>query len=339
MLSHVPTTRRRPAAPARFQPVTPSSQPAAEIRRIPLDQIDIPPARIRRELGSIQDLAYSVGSVGLLHPVQVYRVRNRYRLIAGERRLQAARMLSWTEIDAMVREPSGNHLLLELIENTQRKWLTDVEEADAMIRLVRELGHEAKEVAGQAGRSEAYVSKRIRVFEDAALREAVEREQLSVSVVEEFLALPADERSAMVARAVAEEWDGRRAREAVRGRLEPPVESLAPAEDGVDGSAELAPLLALLRGNVDDPDADDESARRASRRRVASRTSELAQQVRGLNALLSQVRPFELTPADQRALVALLQTLLRLARAHAGPGRSGIVFPSIEEAERKARRH
>jgi ParB/RepB/Spo0J family partition protein len=335
MLSHVPTTRRRPAAPARFQPVTPPSQPAAEVRRIRLDQIDIPPARIRREMGSIQDLAYSVGSVGLLHPVQVYRVRNRYRLIAGERRLQAARMLGWTEIDAMVREPSGNHLLLELIENTQRKWLTDVEEADAMIRLVRGLGHEAKEVAAQAGRSEAYVSKRIRVFEDPALREAVEGELLSVSVVEEFLALPAEERPAMVAQAAAEQWDGRRARESVRARLEPPPEALAPAEDGADGSAEL---LALLEGNVDDAAADDPSARQGSRRRVAGRPSELAQQVRGLNALLSQVRPFELSPADQRALVALLQTLLRLARAHAGPGRSGMVFPSIEEAERKARR-
>jgi ParB family chromosome partitioning protein len=334
MLSDVPTTRRRPAAPARFQPPTPPSPPAAEIRRIPLDQIDIPPARIRRELGSIQDLAYSVGSVGLLHPVQVYRVRNRYRLIAGERRLQAARMLGWTEIDAMVREPSGNHLLLELIENTQRKWLTDVEEADAMIRLVRELGHEAKEVAVQAGRSEAYVSKRIRVFEDPALREAVEREQLSVSVVEEFLGLPADDRPAMVAQAIAEQWDGRRARDAVRARLEPPTE----ADGAVDGSAELEPLLALLQGPVDEAGAEEPSARQASPRRPAGRPSELAQQVRGLNALLAQVRPFELTPADQRALVALLQTLLRLARAHAGPGRSGIVFPSIEEAERKARR-
>src|SRR5918912_3561855 len=223
MLHCVPTTRRRPAPPARSQPAAPPI-PAAELRRIPIAQIDVPPVRIRRELGPVEDLAYSVGSGGLLHPVQVYRVRNRYRLIAGERRLQAARQLGWTEIEAMVREPSENHLVLELIENTQRKWLTDVEEADAMIRLVRELGHEAKEVAAQAGRSEAYVSKRIRVFEDAALRDAVEREQLSVSVVEEFLALPVEERPALVAQAVEESWDGRRAREAVRARLEPPPE-------------------------------------------------------------------------------------------------------------------
>ncbi len=93
MLNVVPTTRRRPAPPL-----------SATHQRIPIAQIDIPPARIRRELGTVEDLAYSVGSVGLLHPVQVYRVRSRYRLIAGERRLQAARLLGWTEIDAMVRE-------------------------------------------------------------------------------------------------------------------------------------------------------------------------------------------------------------------------------------------
>jgi hypothetical protein len=136
---------------------------------------------------------------------------------------------------------------------------------------------------------------------------------------------------------MAEQWDGRRAREAVRARLEPPPEPLAAPEADVEGSAVPEPLLARLESNVAQAEADDQS-REASRRALAGQSSALAQQVRGLNALLSQVRPFELTPADQRALVALLQTLLKLARAHAGPGRSGMVFPSIEEAERKARR-
>jgi ParB/RepB/Spo0J family partition protein len=337
MLKSVPSTRRRPAPPARTQP-TSSLTPAGELRRIPIAQIDIPPARIRRELGSIQDLAYSVGSVGLLHPVLVYRVRNRYRLIAGERRLEAARMLGWTEIDAMVREASGDQLLLELIENTQRKWLTDVEEADAMIRLVREVGHDAREVAAQAARSEAYVSKRIRVFEDASLREAVEREQLSVSVAEEFLALPAEERPAVVAQAVAEGWDGRRAREAVRARLEPPPGPPTAPEPVVD------PRLTLWVDELEDEtetgntENGTEHSRAASPRPLTTPSSNLAQLAQTLNALLKEVRPFELTAADERALAALLETLVDLARAHAGPGRSGMVFPTMEEAERKARR-
>src|SRR5438067_10712079 len=141
------------------------SAPRPALVRLPLDQIDVPRARIRKDLGQIEDLAHSLESFGLLHPVHVYASHGRYRLIAGERRLEAARKLAWASIDAMVREPDENDLLLELVENTQRKWLSDAEAADALIRLVREMGCEMKEVAVQAGRSEAYVSKRVRVFE------------------------------------------------------------------------------------------------------------------------------------------------------------------------------
>jgi hypothetical protein len=93
-------------------------------------------------------------------------------------------------------------------------------------------------VAAQAGRSEAYVSKRMRVFEDAGLREAVERQRLSVSVAEELLAMPVDERPALVAQAIAGGWDRRRVREAVRGQLEP-----APEPPGVVISNEEVTLI------------------------------------------------------------------------------------------------
>lgn len=319
MLSAVPSSRRRSAVSARTTSAAPATSRAV-LQRIPLALIDVPPARIRRELGGVEDLAYSVGSFGLLHPVQVYRVRTRYRLIAGERRLQAARMLGWTEIDAMVREPSDNHLLLELVENTQRKWLTDVEEADALIRLVREMGHEAKEVAAEAGRSEAYVSKRIRVFEDPCLRDAVEREQLSVSVAEEFLALRAEDRPALVAQAVEGSWDGRRAREAVRLQLAPP------------------PPVAYSSPVLSEPVQLTHHSETPHVVPGMQRPSDLGRQARALTDLLKHVRPYELTQADERALAELMQTLLRLARAHGGPGRAGVVFPSLAEAQRSARR-
>src|SRR6266536_821044 len=226
-----------------------------ELVHLALDQIDVPRARIRRDLGPIEDLALSLDSFGLLHPVHVYASHGRYRLVAGERRLEAARKLGWDSIDAMVREPDENDLMLELVENTQRKWLSDSEEADALIRLVRGMGCEMKEVAAQAGRSEAYVSKRVRVFEDPLLRQAVELSQLPVPVA-------------------------------------PPRE----------------------------------------------RPTDLTQQIRTLERALRDLRPFQLTRPDEKALADLLQTLLRLARAHAGRGRLGLIFPSIDEAEQAARR-
>jgi ParB/RepB/Spo0J family partition protein len=291
----------------------------AELRRLPLDQIDVPRARIRRDLGTIEDLAVSLDSFGLLHPVHVYASHGRYRLVAGERRLEAARKLGWDSIDAMVREPNENDLLLELVENTQRKWLSDAEEADALIRLVREMGCEMKEVAAQAGRSEAYVSKRVRVFEDPVLRRAVEHNQLPVSVAEEFLGLPASERPAWVKRAIDGGWEGWRVREAIRAAAQP-VLTEAPQEP-----AETCP-------------GSGQQERLSLAAPPHERPTDLTHQIRTLERALRDLRPFQLTRPDEKALADLLQTLLRLARAHAGRGRLGLIFPSIEEAEQATRR-
>jgi hypothetical protein len=83
--------------------------------------------------------------------------------------------------------------------NAQRKLVTDAEEAEAFI-LLRDEGYVLREVAAQARRSEAYVSKRIRVFEDSRLRTAVERDQLAVSMAEEFLTVAPGDRATLVAR-------------------------------------------------------------------------------------------------------------------------------------------
>ena len=225
----MPRTRsRRPASPE------------LELRRIRLDLIDVPRQRIRRDLGAVNDLAYSLGTVGILQPIQVLSVGKRYRLIAGERRLTAAGILGWQEIDALVREPRGDELLLELVENAQRKFLTDAEEADAFIRLVRDDGHQITEVGAQAGRSEAYVSKRIRVFEDPVLRDAIERQTISVSLAEEFLTVPPAERAGLLQQAIDEQWDVVRVRQAVRAPL---VELQLPAPSAGDAHAASADVV------------------------------------------------------------------------------------------------
>jgi ParB family transcriptional regulator, chromosome partitioning protein len=289
-------------------------RPLGELRRLPLESIDVPHARIRRDLGPVEELAVSLATVGQIHPVQVYSSHGRFRLVAGERRLQAARRLGWTSIDAVVREPSEDDLMVELVENAQRKWLTDAEEADALIRLVRGMGLEVKEVAAQVGRSEAYVSKRVRVFEDPVLRQAVERRQLPVSVAEEFLGIPASTRPALVQRAIEGGWEGWRVREAIRS-LSMPAPELQPRPDEWSGTPEV------------------EAPRAELRVAVSERMPRLAQQIRALERVLRDVRPFQLTPADTKALATLLTTLLRLARAHAGPGRDGITFPALADAE------
>src|SRR4030095_13912666 len=92
-------TNRRRVGP----PEAPRAVPHPELMPLAIADIDVPRARIRRDLGPIEDLALSLGSFGLLHPVHVYASHGRYRLIAGERRLRAARTLGWAGIDAMGR--------------------------------------------------------------------------------------------------------------------------------------------------------------------------------------------------------------------------------------------
>jgi ParB family chromosome partitioning protein len=330
-----------PAADPSLAPPTPST--IGELKQIPINLIDIPRVRVRQDLGAVSELAYSIGSIGLLHPIQVYRVRDRYRLVAGERRLTAARLLGWPSIDAFVRDRRDDDLLLELVENTQRKWLTDAEEADALIRLVREKHYELKEVAAQAGRSEAYVSKRIRLFEDPLLRQAIDAKQISVSAAEELLALQPDTRAQLLAEAIAGGWEGMRVREAVRALNNPAPAAPRPEleaqtsgdQDFFDGTfREISAGEAIdglpvwsTDGGKREPGADP------------ARPTDLTRQIQALSSALRNLRPYELTEQDERALAVLLDALLSLARAHARSGRSGgPVFPSLEDAARTVRR-
>jgi hypothetical protein len=120
-----------------------------------------------------------------------------------------------------------------------------------------------------------------------------------------------------LARAIQGGWEGWRVREAIRSTL-PPL-----AMPGEPKSTAVATC----------PDHAVSEARPAR-----ERPSDLTQQIRALEHSLRDLRPFQLTRPDEKALADLLQTLLRLARAHAGRGKLGLIFPTIEEAERAARR-
>jgi len=324
-----------------------------ELSLVPIELIDVPPMRVRQHLEGIDELAFSMASVGLLHPIQVYRARERYRLVAGERRLSAARLLGWAEIHAFVRARSDDDLLLELVENTQRRWLTDAEEADALIRLVREKQLDSKDVAAQAGRSEGYVSKRLRLFEDPVLRPAVEAGDITVSAAEELLGLAAAPRAALLAEAIAGGWNSMRLRQAVRelsvSAPQPEVTIIETApEDRSSGWADDDSVVEADFREVeaafpedDEQDADelDESLVEPRGALPSARPSGITRQIRDLSKTLRGLRAWELTPADERALASLLDALLRLARAHSKTGHTGgPVFPSLEQAEQAVRR-
>jgi ParB-like chromosome segregation protein Spo0J len=106
--------------------------------------------------------------------------------------------------------------LLTLVENLQRQDLSPREESAALEVLVRDRGWSTRQVAAAIERSQAFVSKRLRVFEDPNIGPAVLAHELSLSAAEELLSVPLKQRAELVALAIRGKWGMVRVREAVR---------------------------------------------------------------------------------------------------------------------------
>lgn len=102
---------------------------------VPIANIKIK-KRVRKDLGNLDDLKDSLRTYGLLNPITLNR---KYELIAGERRLQAAKQLGWTNINANIIDnlTEIEQLEMELEENNQRKEFTDEELMEGYKRLSR----------------------------------------------------------------------------------------------------------------------------------------------------------------------------------------------------------
>lgn len=102
---------------------------------VPIKEIKIK-KRVRRDLGNLEDLKDSLRTYGLLNPITLNR---KYELIAGERRLTAAKELGWTNIQANIVDNLTDieQLEMEIEENNQRKEFTNEELLEGYRRLER----------------------------------------------------------------------------------------------------------------------------------------------------------------------------------------------------------
>jgi ParB family chromosome partitioning protein len=110
------------------------------------------------------ELAESVKSHGVLQPLLVRESQNGYELIAGERRLRAAKMAGLFTVPVVVRAIADQQLLaLSIIENIQRTDLNAMDEAEAYQRLIDEFGLTQEQVAAQVGKSRSAVANFLRL--------------------------------------------------------------------------------------------------------------------------------------------------------------------------------
>ena len=137
------------------------------VRLIPIDSIDSNPAQPRQvfEKKALQELALSIKENGLISPIVVRKIGDRFQLIAGERRLMAFKMLGETSIPALLEEADDRRsATLAIIENMQRQDLTFFEEAQAIALLIKTQELTQQQAAVRLGLSQSAVANKLRLL-------------------------------------------------------------------------------------------------------------------------------------------------------------------------------
>jgi ParB family chromosome partitioning protein len=115
--------------------------------------------------GSLEGLADSIRTHGVVQPLLVRRQGERYELIAGERRWRAARLAGLAKVPIVVKDvPDRDLLEIALIENIQRENLNPIEEAQAYQRLIENVGLTQEALAARVGRDRSYITNYLRLL-------------------------------------------------------------------------------------------------------------------------------------------------------------------------------
>jgi ParB family chromosome partitioning protein len=144
-----------------------TAQPVATVQEMPLVELEINPFQPRKHFDTeaLEGLAATIREHGVLTPVVVRRVPGGFQIIAGERRIRAARLAGLTHIPTIIKDATDSQALqMALVENLQRQDLNPLEAAEAYQRLVDEFGLTQEEVAGRLGRNRSSVTNSLRLL-------------------------------------------------------------------------------------------------------------------------------------------------------------------------------
>lgn len=140
---------------------------STRVQYIPLGRIRPNPQQPRRSFDEegLAELAASIRSCGILQPLTVRRAGEGYELVAGERRLRAARIAGLREVPCLMAQVGEeDSALLALMENLQRRDLDCWEEAQAIARLISRYGLSQEEAARRLGRAQPTVANKLRLL-------------------------------------------------------------------------------------------------------------------------------------------------------------------------------
>jgi len=135
-------------------------------RLVPIDRVAPNPEQPRQVMGDLSELMASIAEKGVIEPLVVRQRGNRYQIVAGERRYQAAVQLGLRELPVVIREVDDNEMVeVALVENIQRKDLGPFEEAEALASLTDRCGYTHEDLAKRLGKSRTSITESLSLAE------------------------------------------------------------------------------------------------------------------------------------------------------------------------------
>jgi len=238
-----------------------AGRPTGGFALLPVDAVDPNPDQPRDRFTTepLQGLADSIKEVGVLQPIVVRPAgaNGRHVLVAGERRLRAARMAGLTEIPAVIRDGDDQGRLVEaVVENVQREDLDALEEAAAYRTLMEDFGLSHEQVATKVGKSRSTVTNSVRLLGlPGAIQTLLVAGKISAGAARALLGTDDTAYAVRIAnKAATEGWSVRQVEEAVRARQgSAAVAEKKPARVRKDRAAQIIALEERLGERLGSP--------------------------------------------------------------------------------------
>lgn len=217
--------------------------------QIDIDLIAANPYQPRQtfDQSKLDELSRSIVEKGVIQPISVHHGEGGFELIAGERRLRAAKQAGFTTIPAIVMAVTSAQDMMELslIENIQRDDLNPIHEAKAYLRLLEECQLTQEEVAARVGKNRSTVANILRLLRlPDDVQASLLSDEISMGHARALLGLENKaEQSDMCRKIIKNGLSVRKVEEFVKDRFKDPTESAAPARK----SAELIAVEEIMQ--------------------------------------------------------------------------------------------
>jgi len=229
------------------------SSPTGGSMEIPLARIGENPRqpRLRMDDDALAGLAESIRQHGVIQPILVTETIDGYQLVAGERRVRAARIAGLDHIPAVIRQLADRQQLeLALVENLQREDLDPIEAAHAYRQLMDEFSFTQDDLAARVGRARSTVANTLRLLDlNPAVQDALAAGAITEGHARAIGGLPTETQGHVVASVIGDDLSVRQTEELVR-RLREPRGPRDGAEAAAAGDPEIERVEEDLRRSL-----------------------------------------------------------------------------------------